>query len=100
MAVKPRKQRGNKVPAPIYAPSHQSLQNHGIQQQDSMRGWGLGWLLTWGMTTLIVVGHGCHGGDHDDEPGLLPRMEKNQAQRMPAADGNVLSLPSADAELP
>jgi hypothetical protein len=23
-----------------------------------------------GIATLIIVGHGCHGGDHDDEPAV------------------------------
>lgn len=30
------------------------------------------WLLMAGMLTLPIFAHGCHTGDHDDEPLLIP----------------------------
>lgn len=37
------------------------------------RRWWLGWCVLVGLGTALLLAHGCHLEEHDDEPMLVPR---------------------------
>ena len=39
------------------------------------------WLLIPVLLAILIVAHGCHTGDHDDEPLFVPWSEKQEPPR-------------------
>ena len=46
---------------------------------------------------LPLVGHGCHKGDHDHEPGLIPRLRQPVGERSPVSGAHFAPHPRSVA---